>query len=82
MHSNNPVFVACLEDHNKKMLKLTSVILPDQVSECDDQPNHLEVQPCELERHKQKSEDRKQRKKKAFREEREKKKTHKLQPAI
>jgi hypothetical protein len=48
MHSNNPIFVACLKDHNKKMLKLTTVFLPDQVTECNDQPNPLEVQPCEL----------------------------------
>jgi hypothetical protein len=64
MHSNNPIFVACLEDQNKKMLKLTSVNLPDQVPDCNDQPNPLEVQPCELERHKQESEGKKKGKRK------------------
>lgn len=41
---------------NKKILKQTSVILPDQVSEHHDRSNPLEVQPCELERHKQEPE--------------------------
>lgn len=37
--------------------KQAPVTLPDQVSGCHDQPNPLEVQPYELERHKQESED-------------------------
>ena len=40
---------------NYNILKLTSVI-PDQVSNCHDQPHPLEAQPCVLERHKQESE--------------------------
>jgi hypothetical protein len=62
MHSNNPTFIN-LDGLQQKILKLTSVILPDQVSECKDQPNPREVQPCELERHKQISEYKEEKKK-------------------
>lgn len=59
---NNPTFIN-LDGLQQKILKLTSVILPDQVSECKDQPNPREVQPCELERHKQISEYKEEKKK-------------------
>lgn len=34
--------------------KLIYKLAPDQAPECNDQPSPLEVQPCELAKHKQK----------------------------